>query len=128
MKCTLLIFASLIAMGTCKFELNEKALQAVTAIRNECFASENMDPAIISRLDDHKLPSRDELKCHSFCVLKKFKAIDEDGIYNMDVFKPIFSESDFSKIDEIFKTCNVDSTDPCVKAYEVHQCFNSVLY
>ncbi|XP_017775795.1 PREDICTED: uncharacterized protein LOC108562100 [Nicrophorus vespilloides] len=128
MNATLLIFASLLALATCNFKFGEKAMQALTAVRNECFASENVDAAFINRLDTYEIPSRDDLKCHSLCVFKKFNAIDENGAFNFDVFKPYVPETEFAAVMSIINKCNVVTTDLCEKAHELHSCFNQIVY
>ncbi|XP_017786447.1 PREDICTED: uncharacterized protein LOC108569415 [Nicrophorus vespilloides] len=106
------------------FSAEYKNIIALTRI--ECAVVNPMDPKLLFKLDDIKdLPSREILKCHSLCMIKKLNLLNDDNIMELDKLMQLFSSpSLLIKVPASYAKCqlNLKSIQTCNDGYDVQQC------
>ncbi|XP_017775793.1 PREDICTED: uncharacterized protein LOC108562099 isoform X2 [Nicrophorus vespilloides] len=96
--------------------------QKIADARLECANTEKVDVKHLMHLDSVTVfPSFEELKCHTLCMLNKFKVLNDDHTLKMEELKPMFKDN--ASIVTLDKCLPEDKIlDTCEKAYNVQLC------
>ncbi|XP_017775792.1 PREDICTED: uncharacterized protein LOC108562099 isoform X1 [Nicrophorus vespilloides] len=99
--------------------------QKVADARLECANTEKVDIIQLVRLDSILFfPTSEELKCHTLCVMNKFKVLNDDHTLKMEELNPIFKDNILKNFLVTLEKCLPEDKkfDTCEKAYNTHRC------
>ncbi|XP_017775791.1 PREDICTED: uncharacterized protein LOC108562097 [Nicrophorus vespilloides] len=127
-----LVISTISLVSSSEFKYKGKPLEQLIEARNKCFVSENVDASYLDKLDQIEYPTRDEIQCHTYCVLSSFKIINDKGeVFPEIVMKYIKEPVQQKLVIDTINTCILrtkKSENACDRAHQMQACFNSIIY
>ncbi|XP_017786441.1 PREDICTED: uncharacterized protein LOC108569410 isoform X2 [Nicrophorus vespilloides] len=127
MKTAFLVFiVSMTFVCAEKLRYSSEFVDVIDAARRDCALKENVDIQLLSLLDDIKdLPSRETLKCLSFCVIRKLNLVNSQSILSYDKTIQLFDDPDMiAEVSASYIKCDFKEKEmnTCDDGYDIHKC------